>query len=364
MRRPLMPNPGVKLRVEFGGPVRWARGTIADPNAAWRYGFAVGVALAAAGIRLAFEPIIGAHIPYLPFTLAVTVSSLFGGCGPGLTTSLLSAVISDWLFLRPLHSFAIADPTAIWGLGLFLFSVVLISLLLGSLRESVQARARVEEELRRNSQLIDLSQDAVVTMDHKRRILTWNKGAEEIYGWPKEDAAGKVFPELLKTVAPIPLSEIDEILRREGRWEGELIHTARNGRLLDVDSRQVLIGGGDGLPPSILAISRDITQRKQNEEALRASEARLEFVLEAAKLGAWDLDFETHAAWRSPQHDAIFGYADLLPEWTDQMSLDHVLPEDRKMVAQKLHWAESSGADLQFECRIRRNDGAVRWIWA
>ena len=113
----------------------------------------------------------------------------------------------------------------------------------------------------------------------------------------------------------------------------------------------------------ILAISRDITRRKQNEEARHASEARLEFVLEAAKLGAWDLDVATHAAWRSPQHDAVFGYDDLLPEWTDEMFLDHVLPEDRERVAQKLHWAESSGADLQFECRIRRNDGAVRWIW-
>ena len=240
-------------------------------------------------------------------------------------------------------------------------SVAPLALLVGSLRESLQARARVEEDLRRYSQVIDLSHDAVVTMDSERRILTWNKGAEELYGWPKEDAVGKVLTQLLKTVAPISLTQIDDILRRDRRWEGELIQTARNGRRLNVDSRKVLFG--NGLPPCILEIGRDITQRKQNDEARRASEGRLEFVLEAAKLGAWDLDVATHAAWRSPQHDAIFGYAALLPEWTDEMFLEHVLPEDRERVAQKLHWAESSGADLQFECRIRRNDGAVRWIW-
>ena len=293
------------------------------------------------------------------------IASLFGGCGPGLVASLLSACIVDWLFLGSLSSLAIADPGAIWGLGLFVVSVAPLALLVGSLRESLPARAIAEEELRRYSQVIDLSHDAVVTMDSERRILTWNKGAEEMYGWPKEDAVGKLLPQLLKTVGPISLTRIDEILRRELRWEGELIQTARNGRRLDVDSRQVLFGGGgSGLPPCILAISRDITQRKQNEEARRVSEARLEFVLEAAKLGAWELDLATHTVWRSPQHDAIFGYAALLPEWTDEMFLDLVLPEDRERIKEQLQQSESSGANLQFECRIRRNDGAVRWIWA
>jgi PAS domain S-box-containing protein len=359
-----MAEPGVKLRFEFGRTVGWARRTIAEPNVVWRYGFAVAAVLAAAGIRLAFQPIIGTCTPYLPFTLAVTFASLFGGRGPGFAAILLSACMVDRLFLGPLSSLAIADPKAIWGLGLFVVSVAPLALLVGSLRESLQARVIAEEDLRHRSQVIDLSHDAVVTMDCQRRILTWNKGAEEMYGWPKEDAIGELLPQLLKTVAPIPISEIDEILRREQRWEGELIQKTRNGRSLDVDSRQVLFGGGYGRLPCILAISRDITQRKQSEEARRASEARLEFVLDAAKLGAWELDLATHAAWRSPQHDAIFGYAALLPEWTDEMALDHVVPEDRERVAQELRWAESTGADLQLECRIRRNDGAVRWIWA
>ena len=358
-----MPGLGVKLPFEFGKPVRWTRRMFANPRVAWRYGFAVAAVFAAAGIRLAFEPIIGPHTPYLPFAVAVMIASLFGGCGPGLAASLLSACIVDWLFLGSLSSLTIADPGAIWGLGLFVVSVAPLALLVGSLRESLPARARAEEELRRYSQVIDLSHDAVITMDLEQRILTWNEGAEEMYGWSKGDAVGKMLPQLLKSVGPISLTEINRILGRERRWEGELIQIARNLRRLDVDCRKVLFGGGNGLPPCILEIGRDITQRKQNDEARHASEARLEFVLEAAKLGAWDLDVATHAAWRSPEHDAIFGYADLQPEWTEEVFLDHVLPEDRERVKEQLQQAESSGV-LQFECRIRRNDGAVRWIWA
>ena len=104
--------------------------------------------------------------------------------------------------------------------------------------------------------------------------------------------------------------------------------------------------------------------RTRAEEALRASQARLEFVLEAARLGAWDINLTSHQAWRSPQHDAIFGYPVLLPEWTYEMFLDHVLPEDREKVDSTVRQALTSSSDLQFECRIRRADGTVRWIWA
>ena len=151
-----MPDPEVKLPFEFGKLPRWAGRTFANPKVGWRYGFAVATVFAAAGIRLAFEPIIGVNVPYLPFAVAVMIASLFGGRGPGLAASLLSACIVDWLFLGPLIFLAIADPGAIWGLGLFVVSVAPLALLVGSLRESLQARASTEEALRRQAQLIDL----------------------------------------------------------------------------------------------------------------------------------------------------------------------------------------------------------------
>ena len=81
-------------------------------------------------------------------------------------------------------------------------------------------------------------------------------------------------------------------------------------------------------------------------------------------MGTWDLNLVNHKAWRSLRHDQIFGYASLLPEWTYERFIEHVLPEDRAEVNRKFEEANSDRHDWEFECRIRRTDGKIRWIWA
>jgi PAS domain S-box-containing protein len=98
--------------------------------------------------------------------------------------------------------------------------------------------------------------------------------------------------------------------------------------------------------------------------ALRESEERLRFALETSHIGAWDLDLVHNTAFRSLEHDRVFGYPELLSEWTYEMFLDHVLPEERETVDGKFRRAIECRSEWNFECRIRRVDGEVRWIWA
>ena len=98
--------------------------------------------------------------------------------------------------------------------------------------------------------------------------------------------------------------------------------------------------------------------------ALRESEERLVFAMETSRTGVWELDLRDHTAHRSLEHDRIFGYAEVLPQWTYEMFLEHVLPEDRPMVDSKFRHAVATGGDWSFECRIRRADQEVRWVWA
>ncbi|MBI5445746.1 MAG: PAS domain-containing protein [Deltaproteobacteria bacterium] len=108
----------------------------------------------------------------------------------------------------------------------------------------------------------------------------------------------------------------------------------------------------------------DLIDRRRAEAAVKKSEELLRFALETTHTGAWDLDLVDHSATRSLEHDRIFGYRELLPEWTYELFLEHVLPEDRDGVDRKFRSAQEAGSDWDFECRIRRVDGELRWIRA
>lgn len=97
---------------------------------------------------------------------------------------------------------------------------------------------------------------------------------------------------------------------------------------------------------------------------LRNSEDRLNFSLQTSHIGVWDLDLVDHSVYRTLEHDRIFGYDTLLPQWTYEQFLDHVLQEDRGGVDHRYRQATVTEAGWNFECRIRRADGEVRWIFA
>jgi len=109
-------------------------------------------------------------------------------------------------------------------------------------------------------------------------------------------------------------------------------------------------------------LQAEITERRKTEAALRESEDRVEFALEAAAVGRLDLDLKTGTANRSLRHDQIFGYDALLPEWTYDMLLDHVVPEDRARVTERFEAAVHGGSICAFECGIKTPDNTTRWI--
>jgi PAS domain S-box-containing protein len=137
-----------------------------------------------------------------------------------------------------------------------------------------------------------------------------------------------------------------------------------DGRFHPFLTRVMPLKDNEGRVALWFGTNTDITARKEAEEAVRESEERLRFALETSRTGAWDLDLEDHTAFRSLEHDRIFGYAELLPQWTYEMFLQHVLPEDRAAVDAEFRQATATQSVWSFECRIRRADGKVRWIWA
>ena len=117
------------------------------------------------------------------------------------------------------------------------------------------------------SQIFDISQDAIFLWRKPDGIQFWNRGAAELYGYTEKEALGRASHELLQTKFPIPLREVEEKLRTNRSWQGELRHRTRGGRELIVSSRFQLVSK-DGDAMLVLESTRDITEAKRAQQLL------------------------------------------------------------------------------------------------
>ena len=146
------------------------------------------------------------------------------------------------------------------------------------------ARRRAEataESARHHAALIDQTYDPMLVWEWNGPISFWNRGAERLYGFSREEALGRVSHDLLHTNTVGGVGTFIEIMEREGWWEGELHHTSRDGRTITVDSRMVLVR--EAGRAYVIEANRDITERKKAEKELLDINERLEgLVLERA----------------------------------------------------------------------------------
>jgi PAS domain S-box-containing protein len=258
-----------------------------------RYGIAV-LCVAAALLATKFLQLFTDTPPWFEFLVAVMISSWVGGLGPGFLAVLLSSLAIDYFFLPPLYSIGVPNIPHLRGHFVFVLSSLLISWLsarrkkaeallrqardemeakvrertaeLKQTNEELQAeiaeRRRAEDTLREQADLLNLTHDTVMVRGANDAITYWNRGAEEMYGWTKEEVLGKVSHTLLQTVFPKPLDDIKAELISRGRWEGEIIHARRDGRQIVVASRWAVKRDGQGTPVATLEINNDITERR------------------------------------------------------------------------------------------------------
>ena len=124
------------------------------------------------------------------------------------------------------------------------------------------------------------------------------------------------------------------------------------------------IMGNDGKISNLLAVSRDITEVRHAVQQQLELAARLQFTLDVAEFGEWDLDLETLTATRTLRHDQCFGYTEPVPEWSVDFMLKHIYPADRPLVEAAFQRAFDGSNALRFECRVIWPDGSIHWISA
>ncbi|MEO8198594.1 MAG: ATP-binding protein [Thermoanaerobaculia bacterium] len=126
------------------------------------------------------------------------------------------------------------------------------------------------QDLNAHAQLFEFAHDSIVLCDAQGVITYWNRGSQRIYGWTTEEALGQKIHSLLKTKFPGLAPDLEETLRTQSHWEGELQQTGRDGRTIQVASHWTL--RSDGQDSARLSINTDISARKEAEEDLRRSE--------------------------------------------------------------------------------------------
>lgn len=137
-------------------------------------------------------------------------------------------------------------------------------------------RKLAEGRLKQQEELINLATNAIIIRNTKDEIIFWNKGSEKLYGWSNKEVLGKETHSFLQTSFPKPLNEIESEFHKTGNWEGEVIHTKKDGSKITVETRWSLQRNDNGEPLAFLQINNDVTIRKQIQEKLNENYKQLE----------------------------------------------------------------------------------------
>ena len=147
--------------------------------------------------------------------------------------------------------------------------------MVGGIRDVTEHR-RVEEQVAEQASLIDQAKDAIIVLGMDRKIRSWNKGAERIYGWKSREVVGQKASDLLYADS----ESIEESIRRvhdQGQWHGRAAQVTKTNTAITVESNWSLVPDSRGKEGAILVINTDITERLQLEEQLQHSR-RLESI--------------------------------------------------------------------------------------
>lgn len=234
------------------------------------------------------------------------------------------------------------------------------------------AEQRLRESERRFAVTLSSIGDAVIATDGKGEITFMNPVAEALTGWTKSDAIGQPLVNVFRIIneeTRLPVEDPAAKVLRLGTIVGLANHTillARDGREVAIDDSGAPIFDDDGVITGVVLVFRDITQRRQAEQAelLRQSNARIELALRGSDIAIWEFELEDGTLETARLHGVNFWEA---YGYTENPSTDFATvaerwhPDDRERVVGAIRAYLAGETDhYALECRMRQKDGAYR----
>jgi PAS domain S-box-containing protein len=154
----------------------------------------------------------------------------------------------------------------------------------------ITERRMMEEEALKQAALLDVIDVAVVATDDTGIVTHWNRGADVLYGWTRDEATGRRASELIiADDAPSRIAIVDD-LRRHGRWEGRVCMRRKDGSIFPAHVRDALVVDADGEPSGMIGVSIDVTTTIAAEDSLRDARNHLAAVTDSMGEGLLVLD--------------------------------------------------------------------------
>jgi PAS domain S-box-containing protein len=183
--------------------------------------------------------------------------------------------------------------------------------------------------------IVESSQDSVVTINFDGEITSWNKAAQELYGYSAKDAVGKplamlTLPEDIKEI----FANIDKIKNSRKVKIYDTVRVHKDGREMDLEIMLSPVKNSKGQVIGVSTVARDITIRKASDDALRASQERYRAVLESAtdyaiftidennKVNSWSKGAENIFGWK--EREIIGSDAAILFTPEDRQNGEHL----------------------------------------
>ncbi|MBP8911755.1 MAG: PAS domain S-box protein [Phycisphaerae bacterium] len=238
------------------------------------------------------------------------------------------------------------------------------NLLMRAIRYALE-RKKAERQLQaaelRYRTIFENSAVAIMMVDAEERLISWNKFTEQLLGMGEQELRNRHIKSLY------PESEWQKIrlmsVRRKGmqhHLETQMI--CAGGRVIDVDISLSVVYDSDGGVTGSIGVIRDITERKQMEEALRQSERRFRQVAENAREWIWEVDADGVYTYASPVVEKILGYT--VEEILGQKRMsDFFHPRDaERLIAESREVCRRRDVFMDFQLRAVAKNGNVVWL--
>ena len=351
---------------------------LSSTNSTRSYFIAVAGVVLATASRVAVDPLLGDHSPFLPFFVAIVLAAWYGGFGPAILAVCLSWLAIDRFHLEPRPG---AGLGARWHLVFaFLFVVGLAVALLGESLRAARRRAqasdseaqRVLEEQRADRERLRTTlasiADAVITTDPEGRITSLNPAAERLTGLggggSDRPPPGRGLPPDRGTT-DAPADHLLATFIRGGEAvlsDDRTVLVARDRAVRWIEHNTAPIKDERGAVNGTVIVFRDITDRKRSEAALREQAERLQLALDSGRMGTWEWDVRTNRITWSDNLEEIHGLPRGGFDGTFEGFQRLIHPEDRGAVERAINDSIKQGSVYEVEFRNVWPDGSIHWM--